>query len=42
MSDTDPTAPVVDGTTVHTRATTYTVTCLPDDPYDGDDRRRQR
>ena len=33
---TDTAAPVVDGTTVHTRATTYTVTCLPDDPYDGD------
>jgi hypothetical protein len=29
------TEPVIDGTTVHTRATTYTVTCLPDDPYDG-------
>lgn len=27
---------VINGTTVHTRATTYTVTCLPDDPYDGD------
>lgn len=33
---TDQAAPVIDGTTVHTRATTYTVTCLPDDPYDGD------
>lgn len=28
-------APVIDGTTVHTRATTYTVTCLPDDPRSG-------
>lgn len=34
MTDTT-TEPVVDGTTVHTRATAYTVTCLPDDPYDG-------
>lgn len=25
-------APVVDGVTVHTHATTYTVTCLPNDP----------
>jgi hypothetical protein len=32
----DTAPPVIDGTTVHTRATTYTVTCLPDDPYDGD------
>lgn len=29
---TDVEALVVDGTTVHTRVTTYTVTCLPDDP----------
>lgn len=29
-------APVVDGVTVHTRATVYTVNCLPDDPIDGD------
>lgn len=27
-------APAIDGTTVHTRATNYTVTCLPDDPID--------
>lgn len=27
---------IVDGMTVHTRATTYTVTCLPDDPHGGD------
>jgi hypothetical protein len=26
----------VDGTTVHTRATSYSVSCLPDDPIDGD------
>jgi hypothetical protein len=26
---------VIDGVTVHTRATTYTVTCLPDDPHGG-------
>lgn len=30
-------APTIDGTTVHTRATTYTVTCLPDDPIDPGD-----
>jgi hypothetical protein len=29
------TEPVVDGTTVHTRATLYSVSCLPDDPIDG-------
>jgi hypothetical protein len=33
---TTPAALIVDGATVHTRATTYTVSCLPDDPYDGD------
>lgn len=33
---TDTTNPIVDGTTVHTRATSYTVTCLPDDPHGGD------
>lgn len=27
---------VIDGTTVYTDATTYTVSCLPDDPHDGD------
>jgi len=31
-----PTVPLTaDGTTVHTRATTYFVSCLPDDPVDG-------
>lgn len=39
MTDTTATtqaALAVDGTTVHIRATVYTVNCLPDDPIDGD------
>jgi hypothetical protein len=36
MTDPSTVPPVVDGITVHTRATTYTVTCLPDDPRGGD------